>query len=147
MATRPVEPHSQDVFIERESSGRFLIRSSADSPQVQCSDFEEALHRVGRFAAREQVDLWYVSSDGSQRRLADAFSLRRLWNEYIDLPGLHLTFEQVRRLLAVDSNTCASVLDSLVELRFLTQAAAGTYARSTERHTAVAPLRMTMVAR
>jgi hypothetical protein len=86
MATRLVEPHSEDVFIEHKSSGRFLIRSSAGAPQIQCSDFEEALHRAGRVAAREQVELWYVHSDGSPRHLADVFSLRRLWNEYIDLP-------------------------------------------------------------
>jgi hypothetical protein len=142
MATRLVEPHSQDVFIEHQSSGHFSIRSCASVPQIECSGFEEALHRAGRFAALRHVELWYVDGDGAQRHLADVFSLRRLWNEYIALPGLHMTFEQVRRLLAVDTNTCASVLDSLVELRFLTQASGRTYMRSTERHAAVAPLRI-----
>ena len=58
----------------------------------------------------------------------------------IDLPGLHLTFDQVRRLLAVDTTTCVSVLDSLVELRFLKRAANGTYARASDRRASVAPL-------
>jgi len=142
MASILVEPHSQDVFIEHQSSGRFSIRNREGVPQIECSDFEDALHRAGRFAALEHVDLWFVDREGAQRHLADVFSLRRLWNEYIDLPGLHLTFAQLQRLMAVDISTCASVLNSLVELKFLARSADGTYARSGDRHTAVAPLRM-----
>ena len=140
MATRIVEPHSQDVFIEHQSSGHFVIRTCGGVPQIEWSDFQEALHSASRFAATEQVELWYVGGGGAQRHLADVFSLRRLWNEYIDLPGLHLTFEQVRRLMSVDANMCASVLDTLVELRFLTRSADGTYVRSSDRHGSVAPL-------
>ncbi|HZR25361.1 MAG TPA: hypothetical protein VFA59_17325 [Vicinamibacterales bacterium] len=142
MTTSLAEPQPRDISIEHQPSGHFVIRNCAGAPQIECADFEEALHRAGRFAAREQVQLWYVDADGSQRHLADVFSLRRLWNEYIDLPGLHLTFGQVRRLMAVDDETCASVLDSLIELKFLTRAADGTYARSGDRHTTVAALRM-----
>jgi hypothetical protein len=45
------------------------------------------------------------------------------------MPGLRLTLEQVQRLCGVDRAVCKSVLDSLVEAKFLCLKADGTYAR------------------
>lgn len=39
--------------------------------------------------------------------------------EYLEIPGLTLTRTQVRRLWGLDDETCAVVLDALVESRFL----------------------------
>ena len=39
--------------------------------------------------------------------------------EYCDLPGLHLTEAQVRRLLGVDAPTCDAVLRRLEQEHFL----------------------------
>ena len=142
MPTYPEEPRAQDVLIQHESSGHFAVGSWGGALQLECADFEEALARGGQFAARERADLWYVGGDGCRRHLADVFSLRRLWNEYVDLPGLRLTLEQIERLMNVDAATCESVLAAMVELGLLRKAADGTYARAAVRHRSIPPLRI-----
>jgi hypothetical protein len=54
--------------------------------------------------------------------------LRRIRAEYLEMPGLRLTQEQVQRLCGVDRAVCKAVLDSLVEAKFLCVRADGTYA-------------------
>jgi hypothetical protein len=49
--------------------------------------------------------------------------------EFLEVPGLHLTKPQVRRLWGLDSNTCDALLDTLVDRGFLRQTNNGTYAR------------------
>src|SRR5215213_3323597 len=49
--------------------------------------------------------------------------------EFLEVPGLHLTKPQVRRLWGLDSNTCDALLDTLVDRGFLMQTHDGTYAR------------------
>jgi hypothetical protein len=39
--------------------------------------------------------------------------------EYLEIPGLHLTKPQVRRLWALDPTTCDALLDALVAAQFL----------------------------
>jgi hypothetical protein len=39
--------------------------------------------------------------------------------EYRELPGLHLTRPQVRRLWSLDDTMCDALLDALVAVRFL----------------------------
>ena len=43
----------------------------------------------------------------------------RIRAEFIEMPGLKLTLLQAARLCAMDLTTCAAVLSSLVEARFL----------------------------
>lgn len=49
--------------------------------------------------------------------------------EFLEVPGLHLTKPQVRRLWGLDPNTCDALLDTLVDRGFLKQTNNGTYAR------------------
>jgi len=49
--------------------------------------------------------------------------------EFLEVPGLHLTKPQVRRLWGLDPSTCDALLDTLVDGRFLRQTSNGTYAR------------------
>jgi hypothetical protein len=56
--------------------------------------------------------------------------LRRIQNEYREMPGLILTESQARRLWAIDAETCRAVLGALVERRVLKRTAAGAYVRS-----------------
>jgi hypothetical protein len=49
--------------------------------------------------------------------------------EYLELPGLHLTKPQVRRLWGLDPPTCDALLATLVDGRFLKRTHNGTYAR------------------
>ena len=55
--------------------------------------------------------------------------LRRVRGEYLEMPGLKLTPLQAQRLWAMDDQTCAEILDSLTEARFLQRQHDGTYAR------------------
>jgi hypothetical protein len=50
--------------------------------------------------------------------------------EYLEMPGLHLTRDQVRRLWALDDVTCNALLIALVEAHFLRRTPFGTYARA-----------------
>ena len=50
--------------------------------------------------------------------------------EYLEMPGLCLTLCQAQRLWNLDRDTCAAVLDRLVEMRFLTRSEAGIYGRN-----------------
>ena len=139
------EPHRQDILIRHEPDGRFTIGTCGGSPQLECSTFAEALRRGGDFATRAHLDSWYVGNDRSSRRLADVCALRTFWNQYVELPGLRLTFSQARGLMAVDASTCGSVLDSLLLLKFLQKSPDRAYVRSSKPYAAVAPLRLRRV--
>jgi len=58
--------------------------------------------------------------------------LTRLRAEYLEMPGLRLTAEQVQRLCGIERIVCQSVLDALVDANFLCAKSDGTYARSTD---------------
>ena len=58
--------------------------------------------------------------------------VRRIEGEYREMPGLRLTCAQAQRLWALDRATCASILDALVERRFLTCGADDRYRRAGE---------------
>ena len=45
--------------------------------------------------------------------------LERLRAEYLEMPGLQLTVEQVQRLCGIERAMCRVVLDTLVEAKFL----------------------------
>ena len=58
--------------------------------------------------------------------------LERLRAEFLEMPGLRLTAQQVHRLCGVEPAACRAVLDTLVSEKFLCAKADGTYARLTE---------------
>ena len=68
--------------------------------------------------------------------------LRRARAEYLEMPGLRLTRAQARRLWGLDDETCADVLDSLTEDKFLQRRHDGTYARLTDGAATLPPPRM-----
>lgn len=55
--------------------------------------------------------------------------LQRVRGEYLEMPGLRLTPEQARRLWSLDLGTCRSLLDELVEAKFLVRDRDGKYYR------------------
>jgi hypothetical protein len=143
MPTCIVDSSSPGVLIQRDAHGHFAIAPLGDAPQMECSDFEAAVHHASLVAAMAGADLWYDAGNGRRRPLGDIFTVRRLWNEFIDLPALHLTPQQAKRLMDVDTSTCSSVLTVLVEVGLLQQSENGTYARGSDRHTSIPPLCMT----
>jgi hypothetical protein len=58
--------------------------------------------------------------------------LERIRAEYLEMPGLCLTSEQVQRLCGVERTNCQLVLDALVDAKFLCLKANGAYARLTD---------------
>jgi len=58
--------------------------------------------------------------------------VERLRAEFLEMPGLRLTAQQVHRLCGVDQDACRAVLDVLVREKFLCAKPDGTYARLTD---------------
>lgn len=56
----------------------------------------------------------------------------RLRAEYLEMPGLRLTADQVQRLCGIEQLICQPVLDALVAAMFLSMKSDGTYARVTD---------------
>jgi hypothetical protein len=52
--------------------------------------------------------------------------------EYLELPGMSLTFPQVQRLCGIEPALCKAALDSLVAAKFLCVKAGGVYVRLTD---------------
>jgi hypothetical protein len=50
--------------------------------------------------------------------------------EYLEIPGLHLTRDQVRRLWSLDDATCDALLEALMEEGFLRRTRTGAYIRA-----------------
>jgi len=57
--------------------------------------------------------------------------VRRVQSEYLEMPGLRLTFDQACRLWALDSQTCGRVLHDLVAAGFVAVSERGIYVRRT----------------
>jgi hypothetical protein len=68
--------------------------------------------------------------------------MRRICGEYLEMPGLRLTRPQAQRLWGLDAQTCAQLLESLMEDKFLYRMDDGMYARSTEGAVRFPPVRM-----
>ena len=66
---------------------------------------------------------------GSGARTSDAL-LARVSAEFIEMPGLQLTFEQAARLWGLEPNVCRQVIDDLVACGFLRRTASGGVARA-----------------
>jgi hypothetical protein len=60
--------------------------------------------------------------------------LQRIRAEFLEMPGMRLTPEQVQRLCGVERIPCQWVLDQLVEEQFLCRKADGRYARMADGH-------------
>ena len=56
----------------------------------------------------------------------------RIRAEYREMPGMRLKSEQVQRLFGIERTMCQTVLDSLVEGKFLYASLDGHYARMTD---------------
>ena len=54
---------------------------------------------------------------------------QRIRGEFLEMPGLRLTFEQARRLWRLDEDACEAVLDTLVDARFLARTRDGAFVR------------------
>ena len=70
----------------------------------------------------------------------DQALFERIHAEYMEMPGMSLTLDQVVRLCGIERSVCKIVLDALVDAKFLSLKPNGAYARCTEEagHTRMA---------
>ena len=65
-----------------------------------------------------------------ERALAEA--LRRVQDDFLEMPGLQVTFPQATRLWALDAALCDAALTRLVETRFLVRTRHAGFARAAD---------------
>jgi Fic family protein len=138
MASHP-RPHTGDVIIGGQTIGDFAVCDSEGTLQVACATIEELLDRIARYSERQQSRVWCACDDLTLTPVIDPVLLRRMWSEFVEMPGLRLTAPQARRLWGVGADTSSSALETLVALKVLVRAMDGTYGRpspmrSTLRH-------------
>jgi hypothetical protein len=126
MAREP-GPNAEDIVVSRLASGAFAVAMTPGPAQLQCTTFEEALARAAKIASEQRVRVWLTENDQTFVLLADERLLRRVWDEYVEMPGLRLTRDQARRLWGVDEPTCTQLLDSLVAAHVLVCGRDGRY--------------------
>jgi hypothetical protein len=56
--------------------------------------------------------------------------LRLVRAEYLEVPGLHLTKAQIKRMWGLDEQTCDALIRTLIDSRFLRRTASDRYGRS-----------------
>ena len=66
----------------------------------------------------------------------DDSTIARIQSEYREMPGLRLTFDQMRRLWMLDQRTCRAVLEQLLDAQFLKRTRDGRYVRCDFRQSA-----------
>ena len=71
-----------------------------------------------------------------------AIHVRRIFNEYLEMPDLCLTCAQALRLWALETDTCVDALRVLVDAGFLRITKSGQYVRLTDGSAPMPPLRM-----
>ena len=55
--------------------------------------------------------------------------LRRIQGEFLEMPGLRITQPQAGRLWGLDQESCAALLDALVDAKFLFRTRDGAFMR------------------
>jgi hypothetical protein len=63
----------------------------------------------------------------SHRPHDDENLLRRVYGEFLDMPGLRLTCAQAERLFGMDEDTCRRLMEALVADNCLARSARGMY--------------------
>lgn len=76
----------------------------------------------------------------SSHLTSDEQLLRRIYNEFIEMPGLQLTARQAQRLFGLTEHICSALLTALVDDRFLVLRPDGRYARVSDGGVGVTPL-------
>ena len=72
--------------------------------------------------------------------VSDEQAMRRVYSEYVEMPGLRLTCRQAQRLFGLAEHVCARLLDELVDQKFLARQSNGTYNRPTDAGAEIRPV-------
>jgi hypothetical protein len=68
--------------------------------------------------------------------------VRRIYSEYLEMPGLRLTCAQAQRLWGIEAATCSDALQLLMDAGFLRRTDNGQFVRLTDGSVTTPPLRM-----
>jgi len=66
----------------------------------------------------------HIAASGEQR------AFERIRAEFLEMPGMRLTAEQVQRLCGIELQVCRAILSELVSAKFLRLESDGTYLHS-----------------
>jgi hypothetical protein len=75
----------------------------------------------------------------------DQHLLSRIRSEFLEMPGLHLTLPQARKLWHLDEPACRAALAELVRSHFLVERANGGFTRASDGPRQTAAKRMAKV--
>lgn len=137
----PSTPEDGDIVVrqeQREGSLVYVLHTAPGPDQYLLGTREEAVAQALTLAKRHHVRAWLTTDEtydfvllengeGPLQRM-----LERLRAEYLEMPGLRLKLDQVQRLCGVERTLCKTVLDALVEARFLCVKSDGAYTRLTD---------------
>jgi hypothetical protein len=85
--------------------------------------------------ARATVSVGFLAASRHNSSMRTVDEVReRVRAEYLEMPGLQLTIDQVQRLCGIDRRVCRTVLDGLVAELFLCVKPNGAYARAWDGH-------------
>jgi hypothetical protein len=117
------------VIIGGKPPGNLVVSDSDGTAQIACGTIEELLDRAARYADRQHLHVWRIRDDQTFAPVIDPALLRRMWSEFVEMPGLRLTDAQAQRLWGVSADMCLSALETLVALNALVRTSDGRYAR------------------
>jgi hypothetical protein len=121
MNLRVTSEHSQGLPLEqRLLIGRLVSVSSC----ARLGALETQMASQGSVKSLQSPEAKMVAGEAT---VADWLQLIRA--EYLEIPGLHLTRDQVRRLWGLDDATCDALLEALIEEGFLRRTRMGAYIR------------------
>ena len=142
MAARSA-PESGDVIVREahhDGEFRYLLSTVGFANQISIVDYTGAVRHALAYAESQHVKAWIVVDGGEPVPISDQLRwtaprpagpdvLERLRGEFLEMPGLQLTVTQVRRLCGIDPAACQTMLDALVEAKFLCRTVDGRYVR------------------
>jgi len=112
-----------------------LCRSRGAAVRAAARYEELLLSLITSVLARAKVSVGFSRRSPHNEGMRTVDEVReRVRAEYIEMPGLKLTVDQVQRLCGIDRRMCRTVLDSLVAEFFLCIKPNGAYARAWDGH-------------
>ena len=137
--TARTTPEDGDFVVreeKREGTLVYVLHIAHGVDQYLLRSRGEAIAQALAFAGRQHRRAWLTDEVHDFTLLQDfrvvaTFEdvLRRLRAEFLEMPGLRLKPEQVRRLCGVERTICQLALDSLVDAKFLCVNSDGIYGR------------------
>jgi hypothetical protein len=123
----PIAAAFSSPTIQLQAAGMTIAQLDDDSSWIPDAMFCEAHDGWPILGSRRHAAAG-AQMIAAQTTIADWIHLVR--SEYLEIPGLLLTRNQVRRLWGLDAVMCDMLLEALLDARFLRRTPAGAYVRA-----------------